>query len=150
VVHLRCVWSILQRTSTKNHVRIRENPKELARLHCPGHSCATQPRIHSCVCRGMCASARACLVHSASSPCIARVDICTGTWVWCSDFSPPWVILRHLCVCPQTLTSPYSLHLALCGCSIQWQWEHSFAVSFAPPRNKLKRKRIFSGSRSGG
>ena len=37
------MWSILHRTSTKNHVRIRANPKELELVHCSGRLYATQP-----------------------------------------------------------------------------------------------------------
>jgi hypothetical protein len=43
VVHRVFVWSILHRTSTKNHARIRANPKEVALVHCSGHLRTTQP-----------------------------------------------------------------------------------------------------------
>ena len=43
MVHLEYVWSILHRTSTKNQMRIRANPKELELVHCFGYLYATQP-----------------------------------------------------------------------------------------------------------
>ena len=39
------VWTILHRTSTKNLVRIRADPKELELVHCSGYLYATQPYV---------------------------------------------------------------------------------------------------------
>jgi hypothetical protein len=47
VIHRVFVWSILHRTSTKKHVRIRANPKGEALVNCSGCLCTTQPCLRS-------------------------------------------------------------------------------------------------------
>ena len=39
--HYGITWSILYRTSTENHMRIRANPKEVALVHFSGYLCTT-------------------------------------------------------------------------------------------------------------